>query len=209
MKLSLSRRSRRSSASFAEDVAAYAAAGFDAIGIWEFKLPDDDEANTRAAARAGLASRTASRRCRRSCRSRSPAWKGPPTRASGVEAICASIRRLAAYEPECVLCLAGPLGERSEAEGRRSSWKACKQRQPTAREAASGSRFEPIHRSQRDTAAFVNSIADAVDVLDEAGLADVGLLLDLYHVWDDPAFFDFVGRASYRIAGVHVADWPA
>ena len=25
--------------SFAEDVEAYAAAGFDAIGIWEFKLP--------------------------------------------------------------------------------------------------------------------------------------------------------------------------
>ena len=32
-------------ASFAEDVEAYAAAGFDAIGLWEFKLPDDDEAN--------------------------------------------------------------------------------------------------------------------------------------------------------------------
>jgi len=32
-------------ASFAEDVSAYAAAGFDGIGIWEFKLPPDDEAN--------------------------------------------------------------------------------------------------------------------------------------------------------------------
>ena len=32
-------------ASFAEDVAAYAAAGFDSIGLWEMKLPDDDAAN--------------------------------------------------------------------------------------------------------------------------------------------------------------------
>jgi len=32
-------------ASFEEDVVAYAAAGFDAIGLWEFKLPDDDDAN--------------------------------------------------------------------------------------------------------------------------------------------------------------------
>ena len=32
-------------ASFAEDVEAYAAAGFEAIGLWEMKLPDDDDAN--------------------------------------------------------------------------------------------------------------------------------------------------------------------
>ena len=38
MKLSLSTISTLN-ASFAEDVAAYAAAGFDAIGLWEFKLP--------------------------------------------------------------------------------------------------------------------------------------------------------------------------
>ena len=33
-------------ASFADDVAAYAAAGFDGIGIWEFKLPDGDDAES-------------------------------------------------------------------------------------------------------------------------------------------------------------------
>ena len=42
-------------ASFAEDVEAYAAAGFDAIGIWEFKLPPDDEANLALLAEHGLA----------------------------------------------------------------------------------------------------------------------------------------------------------
>ena len=31
-------------ATFEQDVKAYAAAGFDAIGLWEFKLPDDDAA---------------------------------------------------------------------------------------------------------------------------------------------------------------------
>ena len=47
MKLSLSTISTLN-ASFAQDVAAYAAAGFDAIGLWEFKLPDDDAANVAA-----------------------------------------------------------------------------------------------------------------------------------------------------------------
>ena len=53
MKLSLSTISTLN-ASFAEDVAAYAAAGFDAIGLWEFKLPDDDAANVAALRDAGL-----------------------------------------------------------------------------------------------------------------------------------------------------------
>jgi len=42
-------------ASFAEDVAAYAAAGFDGIGIWEFKLPQgEDEASLRMLRASGL-----------------------------------------------------------------------------------------------------------------------------------------------------------
>ena len=54
MKLSLSEISTVN-ASFAEDVAAYAAAGFDAIGLWEFKLPDDDGANRELLRSHGLA----------------------------------------------------------------------------------------------------------------------------------------------------------
>ena len=52
MRLSLSAISTVN-ASFAQDVEAYAAAGFDAIGLWEFKLPGDDAANRRLAAGFG------------------------------------------------------------------------------------------------------------------------------------------------------------
>ena len=41
-------------ASFSEDVAAYAAAGFDGIGIWEMKLPADDGPNRALLREAGL-----------------------------------------------------------------------------------------------------------------------------------------------------------
>ncbi|HET8812509.1 MAG TPA: hypothetical protein VFM67_07930, partial [Gaiella sp.] len=54
MKLSLSTISTVN-APFAEDVATYAAAGFDAIGLWELKLPEDDAANRQALRAAGLA----------------------------------------------------------------------------------------------------------------------------------------------------------
>ena len=54
MRLSLSEISTVN-ASFAQDVAAYAAAGFDGIGIWEMKLPEDDAANLAMLRGAGLA----------------------------------------------------------------------------------------------------------------------------------------------------------
>jgi hypothetical protein len=40
--------------SFEEDVGAYAAAGFDAIGLCEFKLPSDDNANATLLHKHGL-----------------------------------------------------------------------------------------------------------------------------------------------------------
>jgi sugar phosphate isomerase/epimerase len=197
------------SASFADDVAAYAAAGFDGIGIWEFKLPGDDDANRTLLREAGLAVTNCVPTVPSFLPLAIPGLEGPPDPGERIEAMCASIRRLAAYEPECVLCNSGPLGGRSESDGMAIVLEGLQRAAAAAREVGVSLAFEPIHRSQRETTSFVNSILDAVDVLDEAGLGDVGLLLDLYHVWDDPAVWDFVGRASYRIAGVHVSDWPA
>lgn len=196
-------------APFADDVAAYAAAGFDGIGIWEFKLPEDDEANRALLRDAGLVVTNCVPAVPSFLPLAIPGLEGPPHPEERIEAMCTSIRRLAAYEPACVLCNSGPLGGRPESEGMAIVVEGLQRAATAAREAGVTLAFEPIHRSQREITSFVNSILDAVDVLDEAGVGDVGLLLDLYHVWDDPAVWDFVGRASYRIAGVHVADWPA
>jgi sugar phosphate isomerase/epimerase len=196
-------------ASFAADVAAYAAAGFDGIGIWEFKLPPDDDANLSLLREAGLVVTNCVPAVPSFLPLGIPGLEGPPDPAERIDAICASIRRLAAYAPECVLCLSGPLAGRTERQARQIVLDGLQKASQTARESGVTFAFEPIHRSQRDTTSFVNSILDAIDMLDEAGLGDVGLLLDLYHVWEDPTVWDFVGRASYRIAGVHVADWPA
>ncbi len=196
-------------ASFADDVAAYAAAGFDGIGLWEFKLPPDDDANRSLLGEAGLMVTNCVPAVPSFLPLGIPGLEGPPDPVERIDAVCASIRRLAAYAPECVLCLSGPLAGCTEHQAREIVLDGLQQAAQTAREVGVTFAFEPIHRSQRDTTSFVNSILHAIDMLDEAGVGDVGLLLDLYHMWDDPTVWDFVGRASYRIAGVHVADWPA
>ena len=117
MKLSLSTISTLN-ASFAEDVAAYAAAGFDAIGLWEMKLPEDDEANVALIRAHGLGVSYCVPTVPSFLQLAIPGMEGPADPGERAEAICASVRRLARYAPECVLCLSGPLGGRSVDEGR-------------------------------------------------------------------------------------------
>lgn len=208
MRLSLSEISTVG-ATFEEDVTAYAAAGFDAIGLWEFKLPPDDEANRALLAEHGLTVANCVPAIPSFLPLRIPGMEGPSEPAERLDALCRSVRRLAGYSPESIVCLSGPAGDRSESEARTLLDDGLRRLAEVAAEVDVPLAFEPVHRSQRDVVSFVTSIEDALSTLHAAGLDGVGLLLDLYHVWDDPAVWDTIGRATYRIAGVHVADWPA
>jgi len=208
MRLSLSEIST-AAATFEEDVAAYAAAGFDAIGIWELKLPPDDEANRALLARHGLDVSNCVPVIPSILPLRIPGLEGPDDPEERIQALCLSVRRLAAYRPESVVCLSGPLGERTEDEGRAVVVDGLRRVGAAAAGADIPLAFEPVHRTQRDVVSFVNSIPAAIALLEAAGLHDAGLMFDLYHVRDDPAVWDTIARATYRIHGVHVADWPA
>ena len=195
-------------ATFAEDVAAYAAAGFDAIGLWEFKLPDDDEANLALLREHGLAVANCIPEVPTILQLGIPGMEGPADPKERINALCTSMRRLAVYRPESVLCLTGPLADRTHPEGVAIVIEGLRHVAAAADVAGVTFALEPAHRTQRESTSFVNSIEDAVALLHDAGLDHVSLLLDAYHLWDDPAVWDLVGRASYRIAGVHLSDWP-
>ena len=207
MKLALSEISTVN-ATFAEDVAAYAAAGFDAIGIWEFKLPDDDEANLALLREHGLTVANCVPAVPTILQLGIPGMEGPADPEMRIEGLCASVRRLAAYDTESVLCLTGPFGDRTPDEAHETVVNGLQRVAMAAREVDVTLALEPAHRTQRQTTSFVNSIEDALALLHDAGLDEVGLLLDIYHLWDDPALWDLIARASYRITGVHVSDWP-
>jgi sugar phosphate isomerase/epimerase len=193
-------------ASFAEDVEAYAAAGFDAIGLWEFKLPEDDAAN-RALLRAH---RLAVANCVPAIPSilqlAIPGMEGPPDPEERIEALCHSVQRLAAYSPESILCLTGPQGPRSEPEAREIVIEGLRRVAAVARAEGVPLGLEPIHPSQRQSTSFVNSIADALALLDEAGLPEVGIMADTYNLAEeDPAD---LAEIVDRVTGLHVASWP-
>ncbi len=184
-----------------DDLRAYAAAGFDGIGVWETKLGDD-----------GLAAVRASGLRVTNCVPLVPSVlpnaviEGPEDVGTRVDALCASLHRLARLEPDCVLCLTGPARGRSEQEARQLVIDGLRRVAAAADSAGVRLGLEPIHASQRDDLTLVTTIPETLELLDEAGLPDVGLMVDLWHVGDTPEIERHLAENVDRITGVHVAE---
>ncbi|MDQ5821394.1 MAG: sugar phosphate isomerase/epimerase [Actinomycetota bacterium] len=179
--------------SFADDLDMYRAAGADGIGIWAMKLADDSIERFRS---SGLEAATAVPAVPSILPL--PLMEGPDDPEQRIEAICAGIRRLAPFEPPCVLFLTGPGDDRGTIlEGLRTI--ADEGRRAGVRVA-----LEPIQREFAHYWTIVSSLDEAAELIDESG-ADVGLMYDVWHLWREPV--EQIERHRDRIYGVHVADW--
>jgi sugar phosphate isomerase/epimerase len=203
VKLSLSEISTPG-ASFRDDLAAYRAAGFEGIGIWEMKLGDDD-ADVEALRASGLRATN----CVPLVPSILPnaVIEGPADVEERIASICASMHRLARYEPESVLVLTGAAGEFGDVEARRIAVEGLQRVAEAAGEAGVRLGLEPIHASERDALSLVTSIPEALDLLAEAELPQVGIMVDLWHLWDTPTIERDLRAHAGRFTGVHVSDW--
>lgn len=203
MKLSLSEISTVN-ALFEEDALAYSAAGFDGIGLWEMKLPEDDEANVELLRSLGLGVASCVPVVPSILPLGIPGLEGPPDPADRIESLRGSMRRLAQYEPECVLVLTGPA---IDPDSRRVVVHGLQEVAAAARDAGVRLGLEPGHPAQHGTVSFVSTVTDALELLDEAELDDVGLMADTYNLWhESPAA---LAAVAPRVTGLHVADEPA
>ncbi|MGY3355356.1 sugar phosphate isomerase/epimerase [Bradyrhizobium sp. GM0.4] len=71
--------------------------------------------------------------------------------------------------------------------------------------------IEPLHPAYAADRACVNTVAQALDICDrlDADMSgQLGLALDVYHVWWDPALITQIHRAGReRLLAFHVCDW--
>jgi sugar phosphate isomerase/epimerase len=70
--------------------------------------------------------------------------------------------------------------------------------------------LEPLHPVYAADRSCLSTIDEALDLCDQLGSADekmLGLCLDVYHIWWDPALTRAIARARDRILAFHVCDW--
>ena len=69
--------------------------------------------------------------------------------------------------------------------------------------------IEPLHPMYADTRSAVNSLGQANDMCERIGSANVGVAVDVYHLWWDPELQREIARSGEggRIFAFHVCDW--
>lgn len=108
----------------------------------------------------------------------------------------------------CLVLVVGglPSGSRDIAGARAQVRDGLAELLPYARKAGMPLAVEPLHPMYAADRACVNTLAHANDLCDELG-EDIGIALDVYHVWWDPRLKDEIARAGRRILTYHVCDW--
>ncbi len=192
-------------ASFADDLRAYADAGFDGIGIWELKLAEgsDEEARAQLAA-SGLGSATAVPAVPSILPL--PLLAGPEDPRQRIASLCASVHRLAAFEPSAVLCFTGPAGELDPVAARAIAVDGLR---TVAREAESAGvrlALEPFQREGLEDWSLISTLAEAAELIAEVGSNAIGIQFDVWHLWNSDVLEE-LPRYAHLLAGVHVNDW--
>jgi sugar phosphate isomerase/epimerase len=191
--------------SFAEDVRAYAAAGLDGIGVWELKLPDGGDAEALELLEAsGLDSAAAVPTIPSVLPL--PLLGGPDDPAERVEALCASLHRLAPFAPSGIVCLTGTGAGLDPDDARATVVDGLR---TVCREAESvGLRIglEPYQRDGGEQWTIASSIPEAVALIEDVGSPALGIQFDVWHLWNTPTLEDDIAREIDRFVGVHVCD---
>jgi sugar phosphate isomerase/epimerase len=193
---------------YEQDLHCYRAAGAQGIGIWEFKLPEGKDAESAAKLRdSGLKATT----CIPGILSIFPVpFPGPTDPEERTEGLCAAIRRLAAFEPEVILCLTGHPGEGDPREAHRILVEGLRRAARVAADEGAALGLEPLHRNLYGHWSTVATIPETIELLDEVGEPNLKLLYDVYHLWDTDDVLEHTrARVASFASGVHICDWRA
>jgi sugar phosphate isomerase/epimerase len=193
---------------YEEDLACYREAGAEGIGIWEFKLPEGKDAESAARLRdSGLKAIT----CIPGILSIFPVpFPGPTDPDERTEGLCAAIRRFAPFEPDTILCLTGHPGDRDPGEAHEILVGGLRRAARVAADEGLTLGLEPLHRNVYGHWSTIATIPGTIELIDEVGEPNLGLLYDVYHLWDTDDVLEHTRRYASRFApGVHICDWRA
>lgn len=186
--------------SLEEDAARYSAAGITALGVWRHKLSDCGAAEARALLdRHGL-------------KVSHLFWAGGFTGNDGrsyresIEDAADAIRAAAVLDCPVLSVFSGPRAGHTHNHARRLVQGALAELAPMAAESGVTLAVEPMHPGCAAQWTFLNSLDDALGLLDGVARPNVKLVLDTYHLGFEGGLAERIAQAAPRIALVQLGD---
>jgi len=187
--------------SLPEAVAGCAAAGVGWIGLWRDKVA---EVGVDAAARLV---RDHGLRVSSLCRGGFFTGMGPdgPT-GDGVADTREAIDEAVALGTDVLVLVVGGVADRDLPGSRRRVAEALDRLVPVALDRGVRLALEPLHPVQCAQRSVLSTLHQAVELAARYPAEAVGVVVDEFHVWWDPAVEDSIAAAAGRIAGFQVCD---
>lgn len=121
-----------------------------------------------------------------------------------------AIDEAAAFSADCLVLVVGGLPDSSKdiIAARQMVFDGIAAVLPHAQAAGVKLAIEPLHPMYAADRACVNTLGQALDICEQLG-EDVGVAVDVYHVWWDPDLANQIARAGRmkRIFAHHICDW--
>jgi sugar phosphate isomerase/epimerase len=184
------------------DVALTGGAG---LGLWERKMtPGEDARVADEMAERGLSATFCVPSTHTILPSQIDGPGAPRDPEERLDALCASIRRLARFDPAAVLIAPGASGDPAHPAGPLAEvMRVLPVLADTAEECGVRIGVELIAHRRGGT---ISSLPAMIDVLDAIGRESLGIMFSVFHSWDEPDLHQNLRRYASRINSVQVCD---
>lgn len=186
--------------SFEEDVANYVAAGIPAIGIWRQKLSDCGQSRAvELLQQSGL-------------KASHLFWAGGFTGSEGrsyresVEDAAEALRTAAALRAGCLIVYSGTRAGHTFNHARRLIQGALVELAPLAAELGVVLALEPMHPGCAAQWTFLTGLDETLALLEAIAHPQVKMVLDTYHLGQDPALMGRIPQIAPHVALVQLGD---
>jgi sugar phosphate isomerase/epimerase len=118
-----------------------------------------------------------------------------------------AVEEAAELGAEVLVLVCGPAPDRNIDQAREWVAEGIEKLIPFAKSHGVKLGIEPLHPMYAAERSVIVSLAHANELAEKYTPEEVGVVVDVFHVWWDPDLYRQINRAAGRILGFHVSDW--
>lgn len=118
-----------------------------------------------------------------------------------------AIEEAATLQTKVLVLVCGPATDRDIQAARGMVEDAINQLLPVAQQYGIALAIEPLHPMYAADRSVITSLSEANRLVEKFAVAQLGIIIDTFHVWWDATVYEQIARASGHILGFHVSDW--